>query len=153
MKKVVAVTAFVFLVLVGYFLSQRHSQRSSPEVEILTQSGERVSFQVELAKTPEERAKGLMFRQYLPSNQGMLFIFDQEKRHWFWMKNTLISLDMIFINQEQRVVGIVHQAQPEKTNPLGGWKSKYILEINGGLAEKYGIKEGDKIKFKNLSLN
>jgi len=135
-------------------VTEENVEKDRAEVKILdSRGGEKAAFFAEIAKTDKERARGLMFRESLPENSGMLFIFDQEERHWFWMKNTLISLDMLFIDQNGKIVGIVSRATPKSKKLLGGWKSKFVLEINGGLAEKYGIKEGDRIKFENLNLN
>jgi len=107
-------------------------------------------FSVELAKTEAEREKGLMDREELGKNKGMLFIFDKEGVYPFWMKNTLIPLDMIWIGQNQKVVFISQNAQPCKTlicpiiNPSA--KAKYVLEINAGISGEAGIKLGDEVK-------
>lgn len=109
-------------------------------------------FSVKLAKTNAEREKGLMNVMQLDANSGMLFIFDQEGFYPFWMKNTLIPLDMIWIDGNNKVVFIGQNVQPCKTficpitNP--NTKAKYVLEINGGVAEKDGIKIGDSIELK-----
>lgn len=110
-------------------------------------------FNVELAKTAEERSRGLMFRESLDSDKGMLFIFDKEGEYPFWMKNTLIPLDIIWINAKEEVVFISDNTQPCKEefpclsiNP--GKNAKYVLEVNGGVAEKIGLKIGDKISIK-----
>ena len=101
------------------------------------------SFDVEIAQTNEERAKGLMFRESMPENRGMLFIFDADAPRAFWMKNTLIPLDMVFIDENMTVVDVL-TAEPCKADPCPSYKShgKYVLEINAGLAEKYGVKSG-----------
>ena len=112
---------------------------------------ENKTFQVELAQTDEERQQGLMYREYLDESKWMLFVFLNEWIHTFWMKNTLIPLDMIWINKvdwENRVVDI-QTAQP-CTNPECDlyepkWKSLYVLEINAWLAEKYGIDVWDLV--------
>ncbi|MCX7779101.1 MAG: DUF192 domain-containing protein [Patescibacteria group bacterium] len=109
-------------------------------------------FEVELARTPAEQMKGLMFRRKLDQNKGMLFIFDQEAYYSFWMKNTLLPLDIIWLNQNQEVVFISHQSQPclENFCPIitPEKKAKYVLEINGGMAEKMNLKNGDRFIFK-----
>jgi len=107
-------------------------------------------FFVELAKTNAEKEKGLMSRTQLGKNNGMLFIFDKEDVYPFWMKDTLIPLDIIWIDSNYRVVFIGQNTQPCKTficpliNPLV--KAKYVLEINAGLCEELGLKIGDKFK-------
>jgi uncharacterized membrane protein (UPF0127 family) len=107
-------------------------------------------FQVELAETSAQREAGLMYRKELFPDAGMFFVFDKEGKHSFWMKNTLIPLDIIWIDSEGRVVYIKENAPPCKAlicpsfvSPL---PAKYILEINAGLCAKIGIKAGDQIK-------
>ena len=112
-------------------------------------------FNVEVAKTNEELEKGLMFRQQLGENNGMLFVFSKEAIYPFWMKNTLIPLDMIWINSENKIVFIKHNAEPcpsaqtsketdcKNINPEV--KAKYVLEINSGISEKLGLKAGDVV--------
>jgi len=108
-------------------------------------------FNVELARTNQERSRGLMFRKELATNWGMLFVFDQKARHGFWMKDTLISLDIIWIDENYKVVHIKNNFQPcEDENCkviTPKRKAKYVLEINGGLVDKIGIKIGDKFDF------
>ena len=102
-----------------------------------------VSFDVEVAQTQEERQKGLMFRESMPDNRGMLFVFEKDGPLAFWMKNTLIPLDMIFIDENLTVVDVL-AAVPCKEDPCPNYKShgRYVLEINAGLAGKHGIKNG-----------
>ncbi len=110
-------------------------------------------FLVELAKTNDEKSKGLMFREFLEDNQGMLFIYNLDGEYNFWMKNTLIPLDIIWINAEREIVHIEHKAQPcdEQCEIIKPEKNaRFVLEINGGLAEKLGIKLGNKIDFYNI---
>jgi len=108
-------------------------------------------FSVELAKSQAEIEKGLMNRTKLEKNKGMLFIFKEESIYSFWMKNTLIPLDMIWIDSNQKVVFIKENAEPCKSlicmsiNP--GVKASYVLEINGGLVGEYKIKPGDSVEF------
>ena len=112
-----------------------------------------VMFKVELAKTPAEQAKGLMYRAELPDEHGMLFVFERDSPRTFWMKNTLIPLDMIFIDSELKVVEVKANVQPCREDPCPKYKSEpamYVLEINGGLAEKKGIKAGSFVTL-NLS--
>ncbi len=108
-------------------------------------------FNAELAVTPKERARGLMFREELDADRGMLFIFDSEGIHPFWMKNTLIPLDIIWMDKDKEVVFIKRAAQPcrDGTCPLihPTKKAKYVLEVNGGTAENIGLNVGDKLSF------
>lgn len=110
-----------------------------------------VKFAVELADSPEERKQGLMFRESLPEKQGMLFVFDDIAVRGFWMKNTIIPLDMIFIDQNWIVVEVKSNIQPCNEEPCPSYHSvpaKYVLEINAGLAEKYGIGVNSTVFFK-----
>ncbi|MFQ6049475.1 MAG: DUF192 domain-containing protein [Candidatus Paceibacterales bacterium] len=108
-------------------------------------------FYVELADNQTERALGLMFREGLELNKGMLFVFEEEEEHSFWMKNTLIPLDIIWINEEKEVVFIKKNAQPctEKIckDIEPGKKAKYVLEVNAGMVEKINLKIGDRLNF------
>lgn len=107
-------------------------------------------FKVELAISEVEKEQGLMARESLDENKGMLFVFNKEGIYSFWMKYTLIPLDMIWINSRGKVVFIKENAQPCKglvcpqISPKE--KAKYILEINGGICRKLGIKIGDQAK-------
>jgi uncharacterized membrane protein (UPF0127 family) len=117
-----------------------------PTVTFQTSTGKSGSFIVEVVDTPRAREIGLMFRRELPSDRGMLFIFEDESEHAFWMKNTLIPLDMIFIRSDGTVAGIVHEAEPQTLSPRTvGRPSKFVLEVNGGLAKMLGIVEGQKV--------
>ncbi|MEM4263449.1 MAG: DUF192 domain-containing protein [Candidatus Woesearchaeota archaeon] len=106
---------------------------------------------VELAITPEEKAKGLMYREYLAEDRGMLFVFEEEKAPSFWMKNTLIPLDMIFINSENKIVDIL-LAEPCKKDPCRSYTpkadAKYVLEVNAGFSERHNANIGDEVSIK-----
>jgi uncharacterized protein len=108
-------------------------------------------FYVELAVTSEEISRGLMFREHLDPDKGMLFIYKYEGVHYFWMKNTLIPLDMIWINSNREVISISKDVQPCQTSqcPLISPEQKvqYVLELNGGTSDKIGLAIGDKITF------
>lgn len=100
-------------------------------------------FDVELAITPEEKMTGLMFREHLDKDKGMLFIYDEECLNSFWMKNTLIPLDMIFIDKDNIVVNISKDVKPCKKDPCERISPKeesaYVLELNAGTSEKIGL--------------
>lgn len=105
-------------------------------------------FEVELARSPAERAQGLMYRQHMAQDRGMLFIFSENGASPFWMKNTLIPLDIIFVDAHKKIVNIVAMATPQTETPrMPTGNYRYVLEINGGLAEKAGIKPGDRLEF------
>jgi hypothetical protein len=110
-----------------------------------------VPFEVEVARDDETRARGLMNRDHLDANKGMLFVFDQMERLSFWMKNTLIPLDMIFIDDTGVVVGVVANAEPlTETSRRVDAKSQYVLEVQGGMAEKRGITPGVRVRFEGV---
>lgn len=113
-------------------------------VVLVGPDGDMVKVSVEYANTPEERRVGLMHRTSLPEQSGMLFMFDGEKDRAFWMKNTLIPLDIYYFNADRKMVSM-HTMQPCtqdpcQTYPSGGW-AKYALEVNAGFTEKHGITE------------
>jgi uncharacterized membrane protein (UPF0127 family) len=109
-------------------------------------------FTVELAITPQQHAHGLMFRKKLDDDKGMFFIFKGEGIYPFWMKNTFIPLDIIWIGQNQQVVFIKENAQPckKKSCPLifPNRKAKYVLEVNGGTVNKLKSGVGDRVELK-----
>ena len=114
-------------------------------LEIATRNGVHV-FAVEIASTPEEQAKGLMFRRELPEGQGMLFDFHREQPTSFWMKNTYIPLDIIFIRGDGRILRIAENTVPlsEALVPSGG-PVRAVLEVVAGTARKLGIAPGDRV--------
>jgi uncharacterized protein len=113
--------------------------------------GRKVLFRVEVAVTPEEHARGLMYRSRLADDAGMVFVFEQPAIQRFWMKNTLIPLDMIFIGKDRRIVGVVENAAPEtESERMVGAPSQYVLEIGGGLSAKLGIRRGEPVDFQNV---
>jgi uncharacterized membrane protein (UPF0127 family) len=114
-------------------------------LEIVTKDGVHV-FTVEMAKTDEERQKGLMFRKELAEGRGMLFDFKPDQNVAMWMRNTYIPLDMLFINGDGTIRRIAENTEPlsEKTIPSGG-PVRGVLEVIGGTARKLGIKPGDKV--------
>jgi uncharacterized membrane protein (UPF0127 family) len=111
-------------------------------------------FQVEVARTPAQHQHGLMGRTSMPADHGMLFIFRQSRPRTFWMKNTLIPLDILFFNRQRKLVTIQANAQPCKTTPCKLYPSKvpmrYALELNAGTAARIGAHKGDVIRFSNL---
>lgn len=103
---------------------------------------------IEVADKDSSRIKGLMYRTKMDENQGMLFIFPKEEIQSFWMKNTYISLDIIYVNSEKEIVKIYKNTTPRSINSLPSEKkSQYVVEVNGGYTDKHNIKEGDKINF------
>ena len=114
-------------------------------LEIATRNGV-YPFSVELAVTPEEHARGLMFRKELPEGRGMLFDFKTEQPVEFWMHNTYISLDIIFIRGDGRILRIAENTEPlsDRRIPSGG-AVRGVLEVIAGTAKKLGIAAGDRV--------
>lgn len=141
---------FLFFVIILIFLAvlfflKYNGNDKNMNFEKVCINGE--CFGVEVAKTREERRKGLMGRESLAENTGMLFIFDKEGFHSFWMKNTKIPLDIIWIGEDNRIVHIEKNVPPCESDTCPSYKpakkAKYALEISGSLADKLGIKIGD----------
>ena len=114
-------------------------------LEIVTRKGVQV-FSVEMATTEQEKETGLMYRKELADGKGMLFDFSPEQEVSMWMKNTYISLDMIFIRADGRILRIAENTEPLSTKiiPSGGL-AKGVLEVIAGTAKKYGIEPGDRV--------
>ena len=114
-------------------------------LEIATKSGVHI-FSVEMATTEEEKQKGLMYRKELADGKGMLFDFSPEQQISMWMKNTYISLDMIFIRADGRILRIAENTEPESTRIISsGGPARAVLEVPAGTARKYGIAPGDRV--------
>ncbi len=115
-------------------------------LQIVTATGTH-DFQVEIAKDEASRARGLMDRRFMPADHGMLFEFDREAPESFWMKDTYIPLDMIFISRAGVVTNIAANAEPlsERAIPSGP-PCMAVLELNGGAAARIGLKVGDKVR-------
>jgi len=121
-----------------------------PKEKIPTICFSKNCFNIELAQTQQEQQKGLMFRSELDKNKGMLFIFDIESTKRFWMKNTLIPLDMVGLDKDL-IIRDIKNAIPCKTTICEFYElknSKYVLEINSGLANEFGLNIGDKAELK-----
>jgi len=104
--------------------------------------------EVEVAATHDSRTRGLMWRTQLAEGKGMLFIFTEQQPLSFWMRNTLIPLDMVFIDKDARIAGIVEQAEPKTLSSRSpGRPAMYVLEVPGGWAAKVGLKAGSLVKF------
>lgn len=106
-----------------------------------------MAFAIEIADTPRERSLGLMHRKSMARRAGMLFVYETPQPASFWMKNTLIELDMLFADKTGRITRIHHRAIPGDLTPVSGGQEVYaVLEINGGLARSYGITAGSVLQ-------
>ena len=111
-------------------------------------------FTIEVADDPAERSQGLMMRESMPRSVGMLFVYDHPQRVAFWMRNTLIPLDMIFIDETGTVARIHENAIPlDETAIPGGDAIQFVLEINAGLSAQLGIEEGSQVRHPTIAEN
>ena len=140
-----ALRSFVF-VLVGLVVFAAPVWPAGKQtLEIASKSGVHV-FSVEIADNDAERAKGLMYRKELPEGQGMLFDFHREQEVSFWMQNTYIPLDMVFIRADGRILRIAENTEPLSTKLISsGGPVRAVLEVIGGTTRKLGIAPGDRI--------
>jgi len=142
---------FLILIIFGFviiFATNNNSNFPSIENKVCFNN---YCFFVEMADDSSERSRGLMERESLDSDKGMLFIFDQESRHSFWMKNTLIPLDMIWINSNKEVVHIEKNVPPCQVDPCPSYgpdkDARYVLEISAGQSDQAKIQINDKVLF------
>lgn len=124
-------------------------------IAIETKAGKTFDFVVELAKTPAQQQRGLMYRTELAQESGMLFLFNTAGMRSFWMKNTLIPLDILFLNHNGTIQHIHHNAKPQDLTSISSKQpAKAVLELNAGASDRMGIQEGDLIVhpfFKNTT--
>src|SRR5262245_29265063 len=122
-----------------------------PSATVRRADGSTVQLALEVMHTPASRERGMMYRSSLEDDHGMLFVFPEEVEHSFWMKNTLIPLDMLFIGKDGSIVGIQPDAAPLTTSPRSvGKPSLYVLEVNGGWAARNGVRAGDRIELRGI---
>jgi uncharacterized membrane protein (UPF0127 family) len=115
---------------------------------IRNQTDTLATMDIEIADTPQKREKGLMHRRSMEDNQSMLFIFDKEERQSFWMKDTHIALDILFINEAKTVVHLAENCQPYSLKSIPSFEyALYVFEANAGFAKKNEVKVGDKINY------
>lgn len=160
-------TALVLLIAV-YFIFFNDTQTTNKEKEVkmfdsfefksegqlsfLTKDGQFISqIDIEIADDNDSRTTGLMYRNRMEENQGMLFVFEREDIQSFWMKNTVLSLDMIFVNNENVIVKIHKNTTPFSEQSYSSLApSIYVVEVNAGYTDKFSIKEGDKISWRKI---
>tara|TARA_Y100001958_G_C21068854_1_gene429080 strand:+ start:89 stop:517 length:429 start_codon:yes stop_codon:yes gene_type:complete len=136
---------FIYLILNFFLISYYTFSNEKIEVSIYNKN---ITFNVEVAKTIEERRTGLMYRKKLLNNEGMLFIFPREKIIQLWMKNTYIPLDVVFISKNKVIVDIKKNMEKlSETIVKSKVRSRYALEFNAGLINKLDIEIGDKVLF------
>ncbi|MDP4009638.1 MAG: DUF192 domain-containing protein [Candidatus Shapirobacteria bacterium] len=151
-KYILPTIIFLILAVVASFLFSQRSPSKTISIKIKDKN-----FNLEVAKTLTQKAKGLGDRTELCSNCGMIFLFSQDDIQSFWMKDTLITLDIIWVNSQGKVVYIA-TASPEPNTPNNQLKiykntepAKYVIELNPGISEKIGLHIGDHIELPNLN--
>jgi len=157
MKQLLSIAAFIGVLA---FSACAHAQLPANPVGptdplTIVSAGKTHAFQVELADTPQESELGLMNRASMPKDHGMIFEFRPARDVSMWMKNTLIPLDMLFMDDKGKVVAIAEDARPGSLRLVGpGFPISSVLELNGGVVKELGIKTGDTVQhklFKNLN--
>ena len=140
----------VMFLLAGAVIA--HGQWASPRGEVMFPDKTVVT--VEIADTPALRERGLMFRQRMAPNEGMVFIFEQTGFYPFWMKNTLIPLDMIWLDSDRRIVSIAESVPPCKADPCPNYppagNALYVVELVSGFAKQHKLKDGDVLAFQGI---
>ena len=140
-----------FLLFALFFLHACASS-SVPQVVIHPQKGEPIRISVAIADTPQKRSFGLMYRRDLSESHGMLFLFPREEPLSFWMKNTPLPLDIIFINTAHTIVSIAQNTTPFSEKPLpSGSPAQFVLEVTGGFCQRHGVAVGDRVEFAQFS--
>jgi uncharacterized membrane protein (UPF0127 family) len=159
---VVLISFIVFFVLSNFFKSNETTNKdlenatSNKMTYTFHQDGELIfsssndkaiqKIDIEIADNEMKREIGLMMRRTMAENQGMLFLFETEGPQAFWMHNTILPLDIIYVNSKLEIVTIVKNAKPFDDSSLPSIKpAQYVVEVNAGYCDKYGVKEGDKI--------
>ena len=157
MKKVLGLFALLLIIVAGIFFAQNYLKTRTifPFIKSPKALINNHTFQLTVARSPEEKEVGLSKATSLSENQGMIFLFEKPDYYSFWMKDMKLPIDIIYINKDE-IVTIQNNVQPPKSkeeNPIiyaPTQPSDKVLEISGGLSEKYNFKKGDKVKYENL---
>lgn len=141
-QKIVIILAVIFSLAPTFCAGNKFVQVFLPNGRAIT---------AELAVTDYERARGLMYRERINPDQGMLFIFEVEGRHSFWMKNMVISIDILWLNKEKQIVHLEERVPPCERDPCPSYASKipamYVLELKAGSIQDHSLKKFDKLNF------
>lgn len=141
-------TRFAFLPALLIAAHAMAFERGSLAIE---SAGKRHEFHIEIATAPQDQAQGLMFRTELAPNAGMLFLYPEPRQITMWMKNTILPLDMLFIEKDGRISRIAERTVPQSLAVVsGGENDVAVLELNGGTASRLGLKPGDKVIYPGL---
>lgn len=156
LKRIIVIIAASFLSLIFLFCSgcinKTPNETNLTTIRFYNENKQVAEIKAEVADTIYQQAIGLMNRTNMPEDKGMLFIFGSEAKKEFWMKNTLIPLDMIFLDKDFKIVNIIENAQPCKILDCELYSStgpaKYVIEINGGLSSKYNLTNQTRISWR-----
>ena len=152
-KQILFLIVLVFVGGFGVHWYLKHAELAAISRAVFVDSEGKNSAELylEIANTPAKRAQGLMYRKVLADNHGMIFIHPREEVSSFWMKNTYIPLDMIFVDQNYRVVGVLENVPRLSEERRSVEKpSMYVVELNAGSADKLGVRAGSKLNLKGL---
>jgi hypothetical protein len=137
------------LLLIGLCLLSLALEAKGPVLETLaitTAEGKSITYNVEIARTESQMRRGLMFRDSMPEDQGMLFIYIPERTATMWMKNTILPLDMLFIDKDGTIINIAENTKPFSLDTISsGGQVRGVLELNAGQVQKYRFAVGDKV--------
>lgn len=136
-----------FAVTIGQFPDYAYAETAQKaNLSIMREDKKIADFQIEIAESDDDKIRGLMFREQMPADHGMIFHYSPPQDANMWMKNTLIPLDMLFVGAKHTIVYIHHKALPHSLTPIGaGQPVTSVIEINGGEAKRRGIQVGDHI--------
>ena len=150
-SKLIYILVAAAIVVVAIFVLTQNSHSGKEQVTIINSAGQEIQIYVEIADEWPELQKGLMYRESLPEDEGMFFIFPSSGNYPFWMKNMLIALDAVYMNANGTIVDIL-QMEPCIADPCPSYPpdadALYVLEVNKGFGERHGIREGDKMRLK-----
>ena len=151
MKQLLSLLAFSFVLAFSPHAFAQAPQNPVGPTDALTivSAGKTHAFKVEMADTPEESERGLMYRASMPKDHGMIFDFRPSHEISMWMKNCLFPQDMLFLDEKGTVIAIAENARPGSTRLISpGFPIASVLELNGGIAKELGLKPGDKVQHK-----
>ena len=147
LKKYRALVIIIVLVALSGCSTGLRAQSSPEPLTIRTANGKEIAYLVEIADTDESRRRGLMYRREMPSNRGMLLDFEMPSKVSIWMKNTFLSLDIIYINADGEIAKIVTNATPLSTALMNSdTPVRAVLELNAGQVDYHGISRGDRVQ-------
>ncbi len=142
------VCSIVLAALCSFAATNAHAEAPVAVVTVTSANGDGHEFVLEVADTEERRQRGLMFRKELPEDGGMIFIYDPPQVAAMWMKNTLIPLDMVFVDAGSRIAHVASRTTPHSLEPISaGVPVAAVIELNGGTCDRLGMGVGDRVHY------